>query len=233
VQSIPITLEQALVALLGFPALYWLNGLMPWSRGLFARSDRHWRRPFYFSILALHWGTAIVAFAWIQYTGVTLESLGVQQIQLLVGLALLALLGLAAAHFAYQPPVTGSGGDGKTELPTYKKIHNLLAPETKRERLEFVFVSLSAGLCEEFLYRGFGILALQSLGAPYWLALLLPALSFALLHGRAALSTMGLYWVLKGVFYGWLYLWSGNLMVVIVLHTLWDLGLLVKPAKRT
>lgn len=227
---ISVTLEQTLVVLLGFPALYWLNGLTPWSRGLFVQLDRRWRRPFYVSILALHWGTAAVTFVWMQYRGVTLDSLGFHTAQLVTGLAVLLLIGLAAAHFAYRPAVRGGGV--VAELPTYKKILALLAPETKRERLEFVLVSLSAGLCEEFLYRGFGVLALQCLGAPYWLALLLPALSFALLHGRAALSYMGFYWVLKGVFYGWLYLWSGNLMVIVVLHTLWDLGLLLKPTKH-
>lgn len=85
--------------------------------------------------------------------------------------------------------------------------------------VEFWIIGASAGLGEELLFRG----VMQG-GLELWLgpasALVLASLGFGLMHAMSAeyvvaATVMGLWW-------GVVYLWSGNLMVPIVAHALHD-----------
>ena len=77
---------------------------------------------------------------------------------------------------------------------------------------------LSAPIFEEVLYRGFLLPALRSF-MPMALALPLHALLFGLHHQSLAallpLSALGLLW-------GWMYLRSGNLLAIMLIHALWN-----------
>ena len=89
----------------------------------------------------------------------------------------------------------------------------------KSSRSAIVLVSLMAGLCEELLFRGVIQGGLAQLIGPWW-ALALASLLFGLAH---ALSKA--YFVvttLAGLYFGWLYLWTGSLMVPIIAHALYD-----------
>lgn len=59
-------------------------------------------------------------------------------------------------------------------------MHQLL-PQTRRERALFVGVSLTAGICEEFIYRGFLLSALQY-STPLPVALVLSSGAFGVAH---------------------------------------------------
>lgn len=100
-------------------------------------------------------------------------------------------------------------------------------PVSTRERKWWFFVSLSAGVCEEVLYRGFlmhylsgsfaGSPALGSLGA-----ILISSIVFGLGHtyqGITGVIRTGL----SGLFLGLVALLTGNLLVPIVLHILFDI----------
>jgi len=97
-------------------------------------------------------------------------------------------------------------------------------PETAAERFGFVLLSLTAGVCEETLYRGFLIRYLHesALAMPLLLALAAASLAFGLGHlyqGAPALLRTGL----AGLAFGLLFLLSGSLIPGIVLHALIDL----------
>jgi hypothetical protein len=103
-------------------------------------------------------------------------------------------------------------------------------PVTARERRWWILVSLSAGVCEEILYRGFvthyfagslsATISLGTVGA--WLA---ASLFFGLAHayqGTAGVirSTLG------GLVLGSIAILSGGLLLPIVLHFLFDVQML-------
>ena len=99
-----------------------------------------------------------------------------------------------------------------------------LLPETHRERLWFAAISVTAGVCEEILCRGFMLRYLDGVA----LHLSLPAAIFA----AAAIFGInhiyqGKLGILKtsvaGLAFGGLFLFTGNLLLPMLLHTAIDL----------
>jgi uncharacterized protein len=103
-------------------------------------------------------------------------------------------------------------------------------PVTARERHWWILVSLSAGVCEEILYRGFVTQYVSgSLGATISLgtvgAWLTASLFFGLAHayqGVSGIVRSGL----AGLLLGAIAILSGGLLIPIVLHFLFDLQVL-------
>ncbi len=99
-----------------------------------------------------------------------------------------------------------------------------MIPHTDQEAREFVALSITAGICEEIVYRGYLMLYITSAIAieGMWPAALLSSLAFGLAHtyqgpkGVLRVSLMGL------VFAG-LYLLTGSIWLPIVLHAVIDL----------
>jgi membrane protease YdiL (CAAX protease family) len=89
---------------------------------------------------------------------------------------------------------------------------------------ELAVFSVMAGVGEELLFRG---LAQEALGR--WLGLWPGILLASLLFGTAHLLTVtyGIIVTLVGIYLGWCYVASGNLLVVIVAHALYDFLALV------
>ena len=94
-----------------------------------------------------------------------------------------------------------------------------LSPRTLPQRVAYLFMGLAAGFCEELVYRGFALRALQRQGMPTWLAVLVAALAFVFQHGLKSVPQFD--W-----FFGWalvlsaLFLWRRTLRVNLVLHWL-------------
>lgn len=106
---------------------------------------------------------------------------------------------------------------------SYSKLPGML-PNNGAERAAFVLVSLTAGICEEVLYRGFLIRFLHEgpLALPLLGALAASSLAFGVGHAyqgsRRILST-----ALAGFAFGLLFLLSGSLVPCVLLHALVDL----------
>lgn len=65
-----------------------------------------------------------------------------------------------------------------------------ILPQSNVELLPYLALAVTAGLCEEFLYRGFAMAALTRAGLPTWGVLLLSSVLFGLAHlyqGRGGL----------------------------------------------
>lgn len=97
---------------------------------------------------------------------------------------------------------------------------------------EIVLVAGLAGLGEETLFRGVVQTALLD-RCPTWAAVGISATLFGLAHFLSA--TYAVMAALVGAYLGWLHLASGNLLVPIVAHAVYDLVALrilldVKPA---
>jgi uncharacterized protein len=97
---------------------------------------------------------------------------------------------------------------------------------------QLAIISALAGLGEETLFRGvIQAGAAEGIGGPngVWLALLLAAVLFGLLH--LITPTYGILAGLVGLYLGWLWLLSGNLLTPIVAHAAYDFLALVYLAK--
>jgi membrane protease YdiL (CAAX protease family) len=120
-------------------------------------------------------------------------------------------------------------GQGRHAEPA---VHATLAllPRTTAERRLFTLVGVTAGVCEEWLYRGFLLAVVAAIGGglPTPALVAIGALAFGLAHayqGVAGIVTTG---VLGGVMAG-LYLGTGSLLLPVVLHALIDLRFLLVP----
>lgn len=99
-----------------------------------------------------------------------------------------------------------------------------LLPQTRREIAMFAGVSVTAGICEEVLYRGFLFVYLQA--APWSLdpltTLLVSSAMFGIAHAGQGIKGMLLTGTI-GLMLGYLYIATGSLLVPIVVHILIDL----------
>ena len=92
-----------------------------------------------------------------------------------------------------------------------------ILPRSSVELLPYLGLAVTAGLCEEFLYRGFAMAALTRAGLPIWSVILLSSLLFGLAHlyqGRGGfVGTM-----LIGAVFGTARIVYGGLAPVVLWH---------------
>lgn len=102
-------------------------------------------------------------------------------------------------------------------------------PFTRRERACFAAVSITAGICEETLYRGF--LYHYFRDTWHWgvlLAVLASAIVFGLAHGYQGVSGIAATGFIGAVLAA-VYLATGSLILPMVLHAIMDLRILLFP----
>ncbi|MDH5323927.1 MAG: CPBP family intramembrane metalloprotease [Gammaproteobacteria bacterium] len=132
----------------------------------------------------------------------------------------LVLVAIAAAYLLRTALRTNQ--DSKLRSRMLRKIHKVkeILPINKREFQLFIPVSITAGICEEFLFRAYLLWFLQQQLNPV-LAVLIASLLFGLAHSyqgiKGCFQTMAIGMVLCG-----LYLYSGSLWPCILLHALID-----------
>jgi uncharacterized protein len=208
------------------------------------RSDPGARRSFYRRLLVLEWGLSLlVLVVWLAAPKVDAAAVGLRWPQswpgpvtgavvvlvlLFVLLSTRALRGGALLEAASRRPRTGEGRH--SEPPAHATL--ALLPRTRRERRLFTVVGITAGVCEEWLYRGFFLAVVSALagGAPTWVLVVVAAVAFGLAHayqGGVGIVTTG---VLGGIMAA-LYLETGSLLLPVLLHAAIDLRFLLVPAR--
>ncbi|MGN2243564.1 type II CAAX prenyl endopeptidase Rce1 family protein [Frateuria sp. GZRR33] len=131
-----------------------------------------------------------------------------------------AAVGIVLSRRKRSPAPRVAGGD---------KVLRML-PHNRAERWGFAFLAVTAGLTEEWIWRGFAAAALHAA----WPQLaMLPtvvvlALAFGWAHFYQGLGGM-LATALLGALLAWLYLSSGSLLLPMLLHVLIDLRALLVP----
>ena len=211
------------------------------------RTDDRARRSFYGRLLVLEWGLAAVALVvWLAAPGVDAGAVGLRWPQSWPGPVATGATVLVLGFVVVSTRALRSGAltRAETELrrpghppPTQGRhaepaVHATLAllPRTRGERRLFTLVGVTAGVCEEWLYRGFllAVVAAVGGGLPTPVLVAVGALAFGLAHayqGVAGIVTTG---VLGGVMAG-LYLGTGSLLLPVLLHALVDLRFLLVP----
>jgi membrane protease YdiL (CAAX protease family) len=96
-----------------------------------------------------------------------------------------------------------------------------ILPQSTKERVPFFALAVTAGICEEFLYRGFAMAAFTRAGMPPWSVVASSSILFGLAHlyqGRGGLvGTM-----LLGFLFGTTRITLGSLIPVTVWHAAVD-----------
>jgi membrane protease YdiL (CAAX protease family) len=100
-------------------------------------------------------------------------------------------------------------------------------PTTSRQRKLFIIVPITVGICEEIIFRGYLYQYFQSTpyGLSSLLSLLLVSILFGLGHYQQGISGI-VETLLLGYLLGFLYLVTGNLILPILLHILYDAKIL-------
>lgn len=209
------------------------------------RADDGARRSFYTRLLVLEWGLAVLALAvWLSAPGVDAGAVGLRWPQSWPGPFTVAAVAAVLAFVVVSTRALRSGAlaraaDGQGLSPPARgrhaepAVHATLAllPRTAAERRLFTVVGVTAGICEEWLYRGFFLAVAAAVGGgpPAPVLVVVGAVAFGLAHayqGVAGVVTTG---VLGGVMAA-LYLGTGSLLLPVLLHALVDLRFLLVPA---
>ena len=174
----------------------------------------------YRRIMLMEWGTAAVLLVLWAAAGRELALLGIRPpngrgfgIAAAVTLAVVILLVVQLRAVRQRPQVAAQVRAAAAPM-------SYLLPATAGELHRFGWVSLTAGLVEELLFRGYLMWYFGALG-PTWMALLVSSLLFGIGHayqGAAGIAKTGA----VGLFLGALYWLSGSLWIPIVLHAIVD-----------
>lgn len=112
----------------------------------------------------------------------------------------------------------------KVKIKLDKNISSIL-PVTNKEKLVFVFVCLTAGICEEIIFRGYLLYILETFfpTLQQWSFLLISSLIFGIVHiyqGKKYILSIGL----LGLFLGCIYLAFGSILPVMIFHFIQDIS---------
>ncbi|MCZ2847639.1 CPBP family intramembrane glutamic endopeptidase [Modestobacter sp. VKM Ac-2978] len=210
------------------------------------RTDPAARRSFYRRLLVLEWGLALVALVvWLAAPEVSAAEVGLRwptgwpgvgtwlAVVVLGLLVLLTTRALRSGAVAGPPPETlrrtRPGEARHAEPPGHSTL--ALLPRSRSERRLFALVGVTAGMCEEWLYRGFFLAVVAALapGLPALVLVLVAALAFGVAHAYQGLAGVVTTGVLGGVLAG-VYLDTGSLLVPVLLHAAIDLRFLFVPS---
>ena len=216
-------------------ALLLLVGLAAWSAWNAAASniarlarrlaaDPNARTHEYLWTVAMEWGLTLALLAGWQWAARPLPALGVvlpEADAWWTVLACVAGIFLLCPAGAHGRGLARCAGHPRKQLESQPNVR-LILPRTVREARVFRGVAITAGICEEVLYRGYVLWYLQSVGLGRG-AVVVAIVAFALAHVYQGIRGIVETGVMGAVFMG-LYLLTGSLVAPIVLHATMDLA---------
>jgi len=206
--------------LIGFPLLYVLHGFTPWSYRLWVEEEHRYFWAFWLVVAALHWSSLAAALSVVRRAGMTANSIGLPSLRRLVAASGLLLV-FGVLVFAARELIGRVDWVGD-RVPVF----GVAAPATTVERLVWIPMALTAGICEESVYRGFAILGLRRLGYTLRGALVLSLIAFAFVHGPSAIVFFPVYAVV-GLAFAVPLLRTGSLLPGIAAHAAFDMLILL------
>lgn len=213
-QKLILPLWQVLLILIGLPAVYIVNSLMPWSTGLLRQHDHTFFFQFWGSIALLHWISVALIIFFLKRTGIRLNAIGLN----LSTIRIAVMMGIPIVIGSLLIVLRSAGIDPGSQHP------DVVSPATMKERWFWIFMSLTAGFCEELVYRGFAIRALQGHNIHILIAVCIATFSFVFMHGVSVLALVPFVIIyVMGLIFSLLFLWRRSLVPGICLHTLFDL----------
>ena len=179
------------------------------------------RMSMYRWVMVMEWVMALGFLMWWQALGRGAASAGLglliagwQWVPVAVGLAIVGFLIYELVNSIGKPDELLKARDKMTGLEP-------LVPRTQGERTAFTALSITAGICEEILYRGLLLGALQAV-VGLWPAVILSSIIFGLGHayqGKAGIFKTGA----VGLVMALLVVFSGSLWIAILVHSVVDI----------
>jgi membrane protease YdiL (CAAX protease family) len=164
--------------------------------------------------------TALVA--WRAFArGLTPRELGIVQGASL-SLFLVTVVGAAAVGAAHWANVQRMARSDHPNVRRLRALGSRLFPRTNSEMALFVVLSITAGVCEEFLFRGFVMGALFRAGLDTWLVVVVSSAMFGLAHlyqGKGGSVGTGI----LGALFGSVRIFYHNLLPAVVWHAALDI----------
>lgn len=171
------------------------------------------RMQVYVSSMVSLWSLALITVGAAYFSGITFESLG------LVRTGLHEMLGWMAAVLATALAIVAvARALGIREPP----LVAALLPRTRREKVTFAALSVTAGVCEELVFRGFLLGAVLTVTNSLALALIISSGAFGVMHayqkpsGAARAAFLGMVLAIP-------FLSTGSLLPSMVAHAGVDL----------
>jgi membrane protease YdiL (CAAX protease family) len=179
------------------------------------------RRSSYNWTIGLEWGVSLALVAWWILSGRGANEIGLHfAVSGWQWLAVVLSLAVAAVFAAYSWRLAGQPTDlaqVREQLGDLK----LLSPHDRSELRHFAWVAVTAGICEEILYRG---LLMTLLAGPLglWPAVVVSSVVFGL--GHAYQGWMGMVRTgFTGFIMALMVVFTGNLVVAMIVHAAIDL----------
>jgi membrane protease YdiL (CAAX protease family) len=159
------------------------------------------RLSLYCSTIAFQWLAAAVA-AWRAWAhGFTAALLGLAAPHRL-SLIAITVLGAALIVTLQWLNLRRMGRSASSLRGPLQALAERILPQSTIELIPFFALAVTAGLCEEFLYRGFAMAVLSRMGLPAAAVVLLSSVLFGMAHlyqGRAGFVSTTLLGILLGV----------------------------------
>jgi membrane protease YdiL (CAAX protease family) len=139
------------------------------------------RLALYASTMAFQW-LAVAVVAWRAWAhGFTPSQLGLT-FQDKTRLVLAAVVGAATISALQWMNLRRAGKMAVEARGPLQALAERILPQSTVELLPYLALAITAGFCEEFLYRGFAMAALTELGLHAWLVVLSSSVLFGLAH---------------------------------------------------
>jgi uncharacterized protein len=139
------------------------------------------RVSLYLSTVAFQWLAAAVA-GWRAWAhGFAADQLGLSVPRLAVT-AIMAVAGAAALATLQWLNLRRMGRPGARVPEVLRIMARRILPQSAPEMVPFLALAITAGVCEEFLYRGFAIAVFTRVGLPGWIVIGASSLLFGLAH---------------------------------------------------
>ncbi|MCL2198538.1 MAG: CPBP family intramembrane metalloprotease [Defluviitaleaceae bacterium] len=186
-------------------------------------------RRYYKAILFL-WGSALAVFVMSIIGSISLADIGFRHISFnyniwftSVTLILSGLLLVFSLHRIIASLVSAKYRQKQFENFSDGAGGGNIFPRSKKEKKIWLAVSLTAGICEEIIYRGFVVFLLQAIfpDIPIFLIILIPSVMFGIGHlyqGLSGVISTGI----AGAVFMCLFLVTDSLIPVMILHFLID-----------
>jgi membrane protease YdiL (CAAX protease family) len=135
----------------------------------------------YASTILFQWMLAGAVFWRARARGMTFNEMGISARS---GLAIVAGTLLGAVLFAvfHWANLRRIGRADAARVGRLRAVGERIFPQSRKELAVYVILALTAGFCEEFLYRGFSMAAFWRVGIPSWVVVLASAALFGLAH---------------------------------------------------
>lgn len=209
-----------LAVVLSLPLLDLAHSFTPWSRRLWVDHDHSSWVRFWSVVTGLRWLQTLIAAVVLVIVDVPFSAVGVRLpvVPVTIGSALVAIGGLGWYGYVASRAPTVKRSVAPTDFDTNY-------PADGRERILWVLSgAITAGICEEFVYRGVVLAGLIGLGIPWPIAVLLAAVPFALAHGLAVVNPFAVaFYVGTAVVFSGLVLATGSLLPAVAVHGTWNL----------